>query len=43
MPDDQLKLIFTCCHPALKDEQQVALTLHLIAGLSPSELDRRSW
>ena len=36
--DDQLKLIFTCCHPALKDEHQVALTLRLIAGLSPSEV-----
>ena len=36
--DDQLKLIFTCCHPALKDEHRVALTLRLVAGLSPSEV-----
>lgn len=36
--DDQLRLIFTCCHPALRPEHQVALTLRLIAGLSPSEV-----
>ena len=30
--DDQLRLIFTCCHPALPRESQVALTLKLIAG-----------
>ncbi|TCC24365.1 RNA polymerase sigma factor [Kribbella sindirgiensis] len=36
--DDQLRLIFTCCHPALRDEHQVALTLRLVAGLGLSEL-----
>lgn len=36
--DDQLRLIFTCCHPALRGEHQVALTLHLIAGLALPEL-----
>jgi RNA polymerase sigma-70 factor, ECF subfamily len=38
MRDDQLRLVFTCCHPALRLEHQVALTLRLIAGLSPSEV-----
>ena len=38
LPDDQLRLIFTCCHPALRVEHQVALTLRLIAGLSPAEV-----
>ena len=38
LPDDQLRLIFTCCHPALRLEHQVALTLRLVAGLTPSEL-----
>ena len=37
-PDDQLRLIFTCCHPALGIEHQVALTLRLVAGLSPAEV-----
>ena len=36
--DDQLRLIFTCCHPAIRVEHQVALTLRLIAGLSPAEV-----
>ena len=36
--DDQLRLIFTCCHPAIRVEHQVALTLRLIAGLTPAEL-----
>jgi RNA polymerase sigma-70 factor, ECF subfamily len=36
--DDQLRLIFTCCHPALGVEHQVALTLRLIAGLTPAEV-----
>ncbi|MCW2935279.1 MAG: polymerase subunit sigma-24, partial [Actinomycetia bacterium] len=31
--DDQLRLIFTCCHPALGPEARIALTLRLIAGL----------
>ncbi len=38
--DDQLRLIFTCCHPALAAGAQVALTLRLIAGLSTSEIAR---
>jgi RNA polymerase sigma-70 factor (ECF subfamily) len=36
--DDQLRLIFTCCHPALAPEVQVALTLRLIAGLQTPEI-----
>ncbi|MEX2553691.1 MAG: RNA polymerase sigma factor [Actinomycetota bacterium] len=38
--DDQLRLIFTCCHPALKTENQVALTLRLLGGLSVDEVAR---
>jgi RNA polymerase sigma-70 factor (ECF subfamily) len=38
--DDRLRLIFTCCHPALSAEAQIALTLRLIAGLSTSEVAR---
>ena len=38
--DDQLRLIFTCCHPALSPEAQVALTLRLIAGLTTPEIAR---
>jgi RNA polymerase sigma-70 factor (ECF subfamily) len=38
--DDQLRLIFTCCHPALRQEHQVALTLRLLAGLSVDEVAR---
>ena len=36
--DDQLSLIFTCCHPALRREHQVALTLRLLGGLSVEEV-----
>ena len=36
--DDHLRLIFTCCHPALASDVQVALTLRLIAGLSTEEI-----
>ncbi|MDA2978991.1 MAG: RNA polymerase sigma factor [Actinomycetota bacterium] len=36
--DDQLRLIFTCCHPALRPEHQVALTLRLLGGLSVDEV-----
>jgi RNA polymerase sigma-70 factor, ECF subfamily len=36
--DDRLRLIFTCCHPALAPEAQVALTLRLIAGLQTPEI-----
>lgn len=38
--DDQLRLIFTCCHPALAANAQVALTLRLIAGLQTPEIAR---
>jgi len=38
--DDRLRLIFTCCHPALPVESRVALTLKTIAGLSTSEIAR---
>ncbi len=38
--DDQLRLIFTCCHPALRIEHQVALTLRLLGGLSVDEIAR---
>jgi RNA polymerase sigma-70 factor, ECF subfamily len=38
--DDQLRLIFTCCHPALRMEHQVALTLRLLGGLSVAEVAR---
>ncbi|MGB8384500.1 MAG: sigma-70 family RNA polymerase sigma factor [Dermatophilaceae bacterium] len=38
LPDDQLRLIFTCCHPALRVEHQVALTLRLVAGLTSAEV-----
>ena len=34
MRDDRLRLIFTCCHPALADDAQVALTLRLLGGLT---------
>lgn len=38
IPDERLKLIFTCCHPALPLEQQVALTLHTLGGLTTAEI-----
>jgi len=38
--DDQLRLIFTCCHPALQLEARVALTLRSLAGLSTAEIAR---
>lgn len=38
MHDDQLRLIFTCCHPALRQDRQVALTLRLLGGLSVGEV-----
>jgi RNA polymerase sigma-70 factor (ECF subfamily) len=38
--DDQLRLIFTCCHPALAPSSQVALTLRLVAGLQTPEIAR---
>jgi len=39
-PDDRLRLIFTCCHPALNSEAQVGLTLHTLGGLTTSEIAR---
>jgi RNA polymerase sigma-70 factor, ECF subfamily len=38
--DDQLRLIFTCCHPALAPAAQVALTLRLVCGLQTAEIAR---
>lgn len=38
IPDERLKLMFTCCHPALALEAQVALTLHTLGGLSTVEI-----
>jgi RNA polymerase sigma-70 factor, ECF subfamily len=38
IPDDRLQLIFTCCHPALQREAQVALTLRTLAGLTTAEI-----
>lgn len=38
IPDERLKLIFTCCHPALAKEAQVALTLQTLGGLSAPEI-----
>lgn len=40
IPDDRLKLMFTCCHPSLALEAQVALTLHTLGGLSTQEVAR---
>ena len=39
-PDERLELIFTCCHPALGTEAQVALTLRTLGGLSTPEIAR---
>ncbi|MFI6830241.1 RNA polymerase sigma factor [Kribbella sp. NPDC050241] len=40
VPDDRLRLMFTCCHPALAMEARVALTLRTLAGLSTAEIAR---
>jgi RNA polymerase sigma-70 factor, ECF subfamily len=40
VPDERLALIFTCCHPALSREAQVALTLRLLGGLTTAEVAR---
>jgi RNA polymerase sigma-70 factor, ECF subfamily len=40
IPDDRLRLIFTCCHPALGPEAQVALTLRTLGGLETEEIAR---
>ncbi|MBW4042370.1 MAG: RNA polymerase sigma factor [Acidobacteria bacterium] len=39
-PDDRLRLVFTCCHPALAVEAQIALTLRLVCGLTTPEVAR---
>jgi len=38
VPDERLRLIFTCCHPALAQEAQVALTLRLVCGVSTADI-----
>ncbi|MGH7390529.1 MAG: RNA polymerase sigma factor, partial [Candidatus Rokuibacteriota bacterium] len=40
IPDDRLRLIFTCCHPALPADSRVALTLRLVGGLTTAEIAR---
>ena len=40
MPDDRLRLIYTCCHPALSREAQIALTLRTLGGLTTEEIAR---
>jgi RNA polymerase sigma-70 factor, ECF subfamily len=40
VPDDRLRLIFTCCHPALGTGAQVALTLRLLGGLTTTQIAR---
>jgi RNA polymerase sigma-70 factor (ECF subfamily) len=40
VPDDRLRLIFTCCHPALAPQGQIELTLRLVCGLSTAEVAR---
>src|SRR5580658_8508134 len=40
IPDDRLRLVFTCCHPALAPEAQVALTLRTLCGLDTDEIAR---
>jgi predicted RNA polymerase sigma factor len=39
-PDDRLRLIFTCCHPALNGEAQIALTLREVCGLTTQAVAR---
>jgi len=38
--DDRLRLIFTCCHPALRQEAQIALTLRVVCGLTTAQIAR---
>jgi RNA polymerase sigma-70 factor (ECF subfamily) len=40
IPDDRLRLVFTCCHPALSPEAQVALTLRLVCGVATPDVAR---
>ena len=39
-PDERLELVFTCCHPALATDAQVALTLRTLGGLTTPEIAR---
>lgn len=39
-PDDRLRLVFTCCHPALSREAQIALTLRVVCGLTTTQIAR---
>jgi hypothetical protein len=41
--DDELRLIFTCCHPVLPADARVALTLREVAGLTPLFSSDRAW
>jgi len=43
IPDDRLRLIFTCCHPALALDAQVALTLRTLGGLETDEIATRAF
>lgn len=40
IPDERLKLVFTCCHPALPEEARIALTLRTVCGLTTGEIAR---
>ena len=40
IPDERLRLIFTCCHPSLSNDAQVALTLRTLCGLTAREIAR---
>ncbi len=40
IPDERLRLIFTCCHPAIEPKSQIALTLRMLGGLSTGEIAR---
>ncbi|MCB1338156.1 MAG: hypothetical protein KDK10_12135 [Maritimibacter sp.] len=40
IPDERLRMIFTCCHPALEQKSRVALTLHTLGGLTTEEVAR---
>jgi RNA polymerase sigma-70 factor (ECF subfamily) len=42
IPDERLELVFTCCHPALSTDGQVALTLRSLGGLTTGEIARAS-
>jgi predicted RNA polymerase sigma factor len=39
-PDERLRLIFTCCHPALPRPAQIALTLRVVCGLTTAQIAR---